>query len=142
MMDGLMIGRVASEAGVNIETLRYYERQGILPRPGRTRSKYRIYSTETVRRVRFVKRAQELGFSLKEIKELLSLRATRGPRCDAVRERARAKIRDIDDRIRALAGIRTVLAKLVDECSGSKGPLTECPILEALDSDGRGEPGK
>jgi len=135
-MESLTIGKVARRAGVNIETLRYYERQGIIPRPSRTMSNYRVYSEDTVRRVRFVKRAQELGFSLKEIKELLSLRATRGMDCDAVRYRALAKIEGIDEKIRALEAMRGVLGKLVEECSVTKGPLTQCPILESLDSDG------
>ena len=71
-MNGLTIGTVAQQAGVNIETLRYYERKGIIPKPLRTSSNYRLYSKETVRRVRFVKRAQELGFSLREIKARIS----------------------------------------------------------------------
>ncbi len=136
-MDGLTIGQVAAQAAVNIETLRYYERQGILPKPRRTPSNYRLYSTETVRSIRFIKRAQELGFSLKEIKELLSLRATSGPRCEAVRQKARAKIQDIDDRIQALAAMRAVLVRLVEECSARNGSLSKCPILESLDSNGK-----
>ena len=90
-MTTLTIGDVAKRANVHIETLRYYERRGIVPKPPRTRSNYRLYPEDTVRRVRFVKHAQELGFSLKEIKELLSLRATSGATWKDVHERATGK---------------------------------------------------
>ena len=136
-MKALTIGKVADLAGVNTETLRYYERQGIVPKPSRTQANYRVYSGDTVRRVRFVKRAQELGFSLAEIAELLSLRARRDAPCGAVRERAVAKIASIDEKIVALQAMRAALTKLVGECASSGGPLSECPILEALDSNGK-----
>jgi MerR family copper efflux transcriptional regulator len=134
-MEGLRVGEVASQAGVNLQTVHYYERQGLLPRPPRTLSNYRAYPADTVKRVRFVKRAQELGFTLKEIKELLSLRAVPRSRCGDVRKRAEAKVRDIEAKIRALQAMRRALGKLVRECSG-KGPITECPILETLNSEG------
>jgi MerR family copper efflux transcriptional regulator len=136
-MNGLTIGSVAKQAQVNIETLRYYERQGIVPKPPRTRSNYRIYPEDTVRRVRFIKRAQELGFSLKEIKELLSLRATRGTTCLDVRQRATTKIKEIDQKILSLQAIQDVLHKLVQQCDARRGSLSECPILESLDSNGQ-----
>jgi MerR family copper efflux transcriptional regulator len=132
-MDGLSIGDVAKQAKVHIETLRYYERRGLLASPPRTMSNYRLYSEETVRRVRFIKGAQELGFSLKEILELLSLRAEPKTSCEDIRECAEAKIKDIEEKIRSLQAMKQALAKLVTECSGS-GPVTECPILESFDS--------
>ena len=132
-MPTLTRGEVATEAGVNIETLRYYERRGLVPKPPRSVSNYRLYSEDTVRRVCFVKRAQELGFSLKEIKELLSLRATPKARCSDVRRQAEDKIQNIDGKIRTLRNMRKALSRLVDQCSGS-GPVTACPILDALDS--------
>ncbi len=135
-MDGLTIGNVAKLAEVHIETLRYYERQGVVPRPPRTISNYRRYPEDTVRRVRFVKHAQELGFSLKEIKELLALRGTRGAVCRNVQLRALSKRKEINEKIRSLQAIRKALHKLVEQCKG-KGPLTECPILESLDSNGK-----
>ncbi len=135
-MDGLTIGNVAKLAEVHIETLRYYERKGVVPRPPRTISNYRRFPEDTVRRVRFVKHAQELGFSLKEIKELLALRGTRGAGCRNVQQRAAAKITEIEEKIRSLQGMRKALDKLVRECRGS-GPLTECSILESLDSNGK-----
>lgn len=135
-MEGLKVGEVARQAGVNFQTIRYYERQGLLPKPARTASNYRLYPGDAVRRVRFVKRAQELGFTLKEIKELLSLRATPVGRCADVRRQASAKLQDIDERVGTLQAMRTALTKLVAQCSG-KGPVSDCPILEALDSEDR-----
>jgi MerR family copper efflux transcriptional regulator len=132
-MDGLSIGDVAKQAGVHIETLRYYERRGLLASPPRSTSNYRLYSEETVHRVRFIKGAQELGFSLKEILELLSLRAEPTTSCEDIREHAEAKIKDIEAKIRSLQAMKRALAKLVTECSGS-GPITECPILESFES--------
>ncbi len=132
-MDGLTIGKVAQLAEVHIETLRYYEREKVVPRPPRTSSNYRLYPEDTVRRVRFVKHAQELGFSLKEIKELLALRGTRGAGCRNVQRRALAKRKEINEKIRSLQAIQKALHKLVEQCRG-KGQLTECPILESLDS--------
>lgn len=131
------IGDVAKQAQVNIETLRYYERQGIVPKPPRTRSNYRLYPEDTVRRVRFVKKAQELGFSLNEIKELLSLRATRGATCLDVRRQAATKIKQIDDKILSLQAMRNALQELVRQCAARRGSLSECAILESLDSNGQ-----
>lgn len=134
-MHGLTIGDVAKQADVHIETLRYYERRGLVARPPRSVSNYRLYPQDAVRRVRFIKHAQALGFSLKEIKELLSLRAAPQTRCTAVRERAVAKIRDIEEKLRALQAMKQALAKLVAECAG-RAPITACPILESFDTDG------
>lgn len=133
-MTGLKVGEVAKQAGVNLQTIHYYERRGLLPRPPRTESNYRAYPAEAVLRVRFVKRAQELGFTLKEIKELLSLRAAPRTRCDDVRERAEAKVQDINAKVRTLQAMRKALTMLIGECSGT-GPVSQCPILEALDSE-------
>ena len=132
-MDGLTIGEIAVRARVHIETLRYYERRGLIERPPRSVSNYRLYPEDVVRRVRFIKRAQELGFSLKDIKELLSLRAAPEAECGEIRTHAEAKIKDIDEKIDSLMAMKHALSKLVAECSG-QGPLTECPILESLDT--------
>lgn len=131
-MEGLKVGDVARRAAVNLQTIHYYERRGLLPKPPRTGSNYRAYPEDAVLRVRFIKRAQELGFSLKEIKELLSLRAAPGARCADVRKRAETKVQDIDDKLRTLQEMRKALTKLIGACSGS-GPVTECPILDALE---------
>lgn len=133
-MTGLKVGEVAKQAGVNLQTVHYYERRGLLPRPPRTESNYRAYPVEAVLRVRFIKRAQELGFTLKEIKELLALRAAPRTRCADVRERAESKVHDIDDKVRTLQAMRKALTKLIGECSGS-GLVSQCPILEAIDSE-------
>ena len=132
-MAALTIGKVAERAGVNIDTLRYYERQAVIPPPERNGSNYRVYSPDTVPRVRFVKRAQELGFTLAEIKELLDLRVSVEARCADVRYQALAKIEDLNGKIRSLQAMRRVLTKLAGECSG-EGPVSECPILESLGS--------
>jgi len=134
-MDGFRIGEVARQAGVNLQTIHYYERCELLPKPPRTVSNYRAYPSDAVRRVRFIRRAQQLGFTLKEIKELLSLRAGPRTRCADVRERAEVKVQEIDEKVRTLEAMRRALIKLVGECSG-RGPVTECPILEALDPQG------
>jgi MerR family transcriptional regulator, copper efflux regulator len=118
---------------VRIETLRYYEREGLVASPPRSVSNYRLYPEETVRRVQFIKRAQELGFSLKEIKELLSLRADPTVPCADVRSRALAKINDIDQKMRTLQAMKHTLTHLVEECPG-QGAITDCPILESLDT--------
>jgi len=133
-MNGRTIGAVAKQANVHVETLRYYERRGLVAHPLRSMTNYRLYPKETVRRVRFIKHAQALGFSLQEIKELLSLRAAPRARCADVRVRAEGKITAIDAKIRALQAMRKALAKLVTECVGH-GPITDCPILEALDTE-------
>lgn len=135
-MTGLKVGTVAKRAGVHLQTILYYERRGLLPEPPRTGSNQRAYPEDTVRRVRFIKRAQELGFTLKEIEELLSLRAAPGTRCDRVREHAEIKVRDIEDRIRTLRAMREALAKLIGECSG-RASVTACPILDAMDPEDR-----
>lgn len=132
MTTELTIGKLAEQAQVNVQTIRYYERRGLLRDPDRTASNYRVYGGDTLRRVRFIRRAQELGFTLSEIKELLELRASPRSCCEDVRERSEAKIRDIDEKVRTLQAMRKALAKLVHACSG-RGPVTECPILESLD---------
>ncbi len=129
----MKIGAVATRADVNIQTVRYYERRGLLPKPPRTESNYRLYSEDSVRRVRFVKRAQQLGFTLKEIKELLALRLKPASRSSAVKERATAKIANIEEKIRTLQRMKRALTKLTAACDGC-GSTNECPILEALES--------
>ncbi len=128
----MTIGQVAYEAGVNIQTLRYYERRGILEEPKRSASGYREYSPETVRLIRFIKRAQDLGFTLSEIEELLDLREHRPRERQAVRELAAAKVRDIEEKLRDLESMKRALNVLVASCA-CKGGTPECPILEALE---------
>lgn len=128
----LSIGQVANAAEVNVQTLRYYERVGLVPPAKRSRAGYRLYTDETVRMVTFVKRAQELGFTLKEIKELLKFRTAGLQKREAVRSAAEAKVADIDARIEDLTAIRAALASLLKTCS-CQGTKPACPILEALE---------
>lgn len=131
-METLTIGRLAQQGGVNLETIRYYERQGLLPKPPRTPAGYRMFPRDTPRRLRFIKRAQELGFSLNEIRELLSLRMKPGAERADIRARTEAKITDIEQKIRTLQALKKTLRQLTERCVGC-GPLAECPILESLD---------
>ena len=133
-MKSLTIGRLAREAGVNLETARYYERRGLLPRPPRSSSGYRLFPADAARRLRFIRRAQELGFSLGEIRELLSLRMSATARRTDVRTLADAKIADIDAKIRSLDSMKRTLRRLTNSCEGC-GPIAECPILESLDKE-------
>jgi len=127
------IGEIAKRSGIGIETVRFYERKGLIEEPPRTDSGYRQYPEEAVGRIRFIRRAKELGFALKEISELLSLRVDPDTTCADVREQTELKIADVEEKIRALQTIKTALEKLAVSCTGS-GPTSECPFLEALDS--------
>ena len=133
-MKSLTIGRLAKEAGVNLETVRFYERRGLLPRPPRSASGYRLFPAEAARRLRFIRRAQELGFSLKEVGELLSLRVSRRTTSAAIRARAEAKIADIQRKISSLESMKKTLQKLTKVCDGCAS-LAECPILDSLDRE-------
>jgi MerR family transcriptional regulator, copper efflux regulator len=134
VMPHLTIGQLARSAGVGVETIRFYEREGLLHEPARTRSRYRQYTVEAVRRVRFIRHAKELGFSLKEIQELLELRVDPRSTCADVRLRARTKVADIEQRIAALARMKVALEALARSCRG-RGPTNACPILDALDRE-------
>lgn len=131
-METLTIGQLAGKAHVNLETIRFYERRGLLPEPPRNKSGHRQYSQEAVKRTEFIKRAQKLGFSLQEILELLSLRVEPGRTCADIKARAEAKINDIEQRIADLEQMREALSKLVAQCKG-RGPIGMCPIIEELD---------
>ena len=129
----MWISQTAKEAGVNTQTLRYYERRGLLPRPPRRGSGYREYPDDAVRIVRFIKRAQELGFSLDEIEELVQLRGVRRGERQRVRSIAEKKIAQIDEKIAHLQAMREALATLVESCH--HGGAAECPIIDALNED-------
>ena len=131
-MKTVTIGILAKEAGVSLEAIRFYEQRGLVPHPPRTKSGYRVYAPETARRLRFIKRAQELGFSLKEIKELLALRASPAGKGAEVRGRTGAKIREIESKIRTLETMKQTLVGLQDRCPGCC-PASECPILEGFE---------
>ncbi len=131
-MESLTIGKIAKRSDVGIETIRFYEREGLIDDPPRRASGYRQYPSDTVDRIRFIRRAKELGFSLKEIKELLKLKVTTVATCDQVKKRAESKIEDIQHKILTLQRMKKALKKLNAACSG-KGSVSECPILEALE---------
>ena len=130
----LSIGQLARQGGVHRETIRYYERRGLIPRPPRSGAGYRRFPLETLRRVRFIKRAQALGFSLREIKDLLALRARADATCDNVQARAAAKITAIDEKLRHLTAMRRSLTDLIASCK-HRDASAACPILDSLGTD-------
>ena len=127
----ITIGAVARRAGVGIDTVRYYEREGLLPPPQRRASGYRDYDAGAVGRLRFIRRAKDLGFTLEEIRELLALSTDRERGVKSVKQRAEARLGKIEQRIRELQRIKRGLKQLIDACPGH-GPLEHCPILRAL----------
>jgi MerR family copper efflux transcriptional regulator len=131
--DRLTIGRLASRAGVGIDTVRFYERARLLPPPGRTASGYRTYGEEDVARLRFIRRAKALGFTLEEIGELLELSRGKGSRA-AVKALAERRLRDLEARIRELTVMRDALSHYAHHCSGT-GAIKGCPIIEAVLAD-------
>ena len=135
-MKSLTIGKVARLAEVGVETIRFYQREGLIEVPPRRRSGYRQYPEVTVHRLRFIKRAKELGFTLKEIKELLSLRVdlSSSATCNAVRKLAEEKIADVHGKIRTLQSMEAVLVQLVGSCR-NRAVTSDCPILEALQQE-------
>jgi DNA-binding transcriptional MerR regulator len=130
---GVRTSEVATQAQVNTQTLRYYERRGLLPAPERTQSGYRAYTADSVRVVRFVKRAQQLGFILNDIEELLHLAGGGLASCDEAKTMARARIADLQQRITQLVGMRDALARLVDTCDQPRAER-DCPILHEIET--------
>ena len=128
------IGVLAKEAGVNSETVHYYERRGLLSTPPRTATGYRLFPVDAGRRLKFIRRAKELGFSLAEIRELLSLRVSRSTTSAEIRARTEAKISDIEAKMKSLGRMKQALRKLTKSCAGCR-PVAECPILESLGED-------
>ncbi len=128
----LTISQVAGAAAVNVQTIRYYERRGLFPSPRRTPSGYRQYAEDAVARLRFIKHAQELGFSLKEIQDLLGLRVRHGAACDTVERKTRSKIGLVQQKIAGLQRVKRTLERLAAACAARR-PTDECPILEALE---------
>jgi Hg(II)-responsive transcriptional regulator len=130
-MDTLSIGQVARRAGVGVETVRFYEREGLLEEPPRRASGYRQYSEEVITRLRFIRRAQQLGFSLKEITELLLLRVDTQTSCEEVKGRTEAKIAEVERKMVELHRMRQALLQVASLCTG-QGPTGRCPMLDAL----------
>ena len=134
-MERLTIGQLAKQARVNRETVRYYERRRLLQRPSRSIAGYRVFSDDALKRLRFIRHAKMLGFSLEEIRALLALRINSINTCDRVRARTEVKIADIDRKIESLQQIRRVLRELVKACSRRRR-TDECPILDSLEAKG------
>jgi len=131
-MDELLIGELAEKVNVNKETIRYYERKGLIPNPPRNDSGHRQYSEIDIKRTEFIKRTQSLGFSLKEIKDLLMLKIEPGTTCKDIQKIVKLKVSDIDKKINDLKEIKNTLNKLAGRCTG-RGPVGECPILDELE---------
>lgn len=131
----MKIGEVAKAARVGIDAVRFYERQGLLPEPARRPSGYREYTLDAVTDLRFIKRAKELGFSLREISELLSIARETSATAADVKELAEKKLDDLEDKIRSLQRMRRALRKVAEGCPGS-GPTSGCSILQSLAGDG------
>ena len=133
-MGYLRIGELSSKTGTNNETLRFYESKGLMREPHRSETGYRMYTDEDVRKVGFIVRARRMGFSLKEIAELLSLRVEReSSTCGEVKELAEAKLVDIDGKLAELQRMRNALQQITEACCGGDVPAVHCTILNALD---------
>ncbi|MDA8240630.1 MAG: heavy metal-responsive transcriptional regulator [Nitrospiraceae bacterium] len=133
-MKYLTIGQLARKAEVNIDTIRYYERRGLISPSNRKESGYRQYLDDTVVRIHFIKHAKELGFSLDEIAELLSLKLDPKTKCGDVRKKAQEKINEIEGKIQILERMRQTLVRLTRMCEEGR-QVSECPVLEALDEN-------
>jgi Hg(II)-responsive transcriptional regulator len=127
----MRIGELAAQARVNVQTLRYYERRGLLTEPKRSRSGFREYGAEIVRQIRFIRRAQDLGFTLEEIRGLLALWADSATSCSAVERRATATLERIEEKIADLRQMKDALTQYVSACR-DKAALQECPLLSGL----------
>lgn len=132
MLSDVTISELAKACNVGVETVRYYERRGLLPDPRPRKVGYRDFDPDDVRRLNFVKQAQALGFTLKEIGELLALRVSGKTTCSEVRELAEAKLKDVDEKLRTLRSFKRALGRLVEQCEDT-GLRSHCPILDALD---------
>lgn len=136
-MEGLSISEVARKSNVNIETVRYYERRGLIPEPPRTESGYRLFPLEIVERIKFIKRSQELGFTLAEIEKLLAISGDEEHYdSEEVLQFTSQKIRDVELQIKDLEKIKSVLQNLSAKCPGSGYSICKCPIIKSLSKGG------
>lgn len=129
----LKIGKLAALVDVSIDTLRYYEREGLIEPVDRSESGYRVYDKESARRVHFIKQAQHCGFTLAEIRELLVLRGREKACCGDVRSRAIEKKLQIEHKIRVMRAMSKALDQLIVECADEAQPVKECTIIAALE---------
>ena len=138
----LTIGKVAERAQVTADSIRFYEREGLIRPAGKSESGYRLYTEEAIRRIEFIKQAQECGFSLADIRELLELRSTDSACCDDIYRVSVEKKLQLERKIKALAVMSQALTRLIDLCSHDRKSLDECPILGALETGLAKQPGK
>ncbi|WP_372862737.1 Zn(2+)-responsive transcriptional regulator [Spongiibacter sp.] len=130
------IGELAKQLNCTVETLRFYEREGLLAATGRSANGYRFYNDASVKQLEFILRAKGMGFSLEDIRELLAIRVDPlAKSCGDVRGIAEEKLAQVDRKLRELQSIRDALSKVVDACCGGDVPANHCSILLALDSD-------
>ncbi len=134
MKEEYTIGKLAKESGVTVETVRFYEQKGLINQPS-PKSGYRKYPYDDVIKIRFVKRAKELGFTLNEAKELLQLRVKSDAKCGQVKLKAEQKLEDVDKKIKDLNKIKRSLKSLIQTCSNNESSTSECPILESFEKD-------
>lgn len=126
----MKIGDLARLTGTRVETIRFYEREGLLPAPGRTGGNYRVYEQAHLNRLSFIRRSRDLGFTLNQVRALLDLSDDRSRSCCAVDELTREQLRSVEQKIEDLRALKRELAKLLDQCS--QGTIAECRIIEAL----------
>lgn len=131
-MKPMTIGKLAKATGISAETIRYYERGGFLPSPDRLESGYRVYGSDSIQRVRFIKEAQALGFTLAEVSDLIGLTADEHADCAQVNEKATQKLQEINKKIKALKKIQGALKILSQRCPADEQPLSECSIVNHL----------
>jgi MerR family mercuric resistance operon transcriptional regulator/MerR family gold-responsive transcriptional activator of gol and ges genes len=134
MVSGLTIGQLAKVSGVNVQTVRYYERRNLLHPTDRKPSGYRLYDGASLKRLRFIKNAQALGFTLQEIAELLNLRASSKARCGDVQRKAEAKLAQVEAKVRELQALARALQGLIRSCRAGQ-PTGQCPILTSLETE-------
>ncbi len=134
-IESLTVGQVAKQAGVKVQTLHYYEKVGILKPAYRRESGYRAYDRGAIRVLRFIKHAQELGFSLEEIQDLLKLKSVNGSKCEDIQKKAHIHLLDVKEKIARLDRIQHVLEELIGKCQKRKAG-SACPVLDALDREG------
>lgn len=132
MNDKFTIGELARFAGVNIQTIRYYEKRGLVEPTARSGAGYRLYEKKVLKRLRFIRSAKGLGFTLKEIKGLLDLRIESAEDCDIAKEKVEAKLKTVEQRIDALDSVKRILVELMEACD-RRQPTDECPILRAIE---------
>jgi MerR family copper efflux transcriptional regulator len=130
----MKIGELATLSGLSVDTIRFYEKQGLIPPPQRTETNYRMYGADTPRRLIFIRKARDLGFTLQEISQLLALSEDSRAGASDVKERSQAKLAELDRKIAEMQAMRRSLETLVSACSGH-GPSHDCPILAALTDD-------